>query len=85
MPCLRNGVVSLQVDFLVLHAFPKPFDEDIIDPAALAIHAHLDATALDQADELLAGERAALVGVEMRIKSFQQAVQMVVTQSNGIL
>ena len=54
----------MQVDFLVLHAFPKPFDEDIIDPAALAIHAHLDATVLDQADELRAGERAALVGVD---------------------
>ena len=54
----------MQVDFLVFHAFPEPFDKHVINPAAFAIHADLDAVALDQADELRAGELAALVGVE---------------------
>ena len=54
----------MQVDFLVFHAFPEPFNKDVIDPATFAIHADLDAVALDQVDERRAGKLAALVGIE---------------------
>jgi len=53
----------MQVDFLVFHAFPEPFNKDVIDPATFAIHADLDAVALDQIDELLTGKLTALVAV----------------------
>jgi len=62
--CLGNRVVSLQVDLLVFHAFPQPFDEHVVDPAAFAIHADPDTVALEQSDELRAGELAALIGIE---------------------
>jgi hypothetical protein len=32
----------MQVDLLILDAFPEPFDEHVVDPAALSIHALLD-------------------------------------------
>ncbi len=62
--CLGDRIVGVQVDLLVFHAFPEPLDQHVVDPAALAVHANLDAVPLDQADELRAGELAALVGVE---------------------
>ena len=45
IPCLSYRVVGMPVDCFVLDAFPESFDEDIIDPAALAIHADPDAVA----------------------------------------
>lgn len=43
LPCLGDGVVGMQVDLLVLDAFLEPFDEHVVDPATLPIHALLDA------------------------------------------
>ena len=34
----RNGFVAMQIHFFILHGFPQPFDEDVVAPAALAIH-----------------------------------------------
>src|SRR5450759_1474642 len=59
----RNGVVAMQVNFLILDALPQPFDEDVIAPAALAIHADLDAMLFEEADESGTGELAALVRI----------------------
>ena len=36
---VSNGVVGLQIDFLVFHAAPQPLDEYVVEPVALAIHA----------------------------------------------
>jgi hypothetical protein len=64
--CLRLGdrIVGPQIDFLVLHAFPQPLDEDVVAQATLAVHADLDAVFLEQPGEFQAGELAALVSVE---------------------
>ena len=64
LPRLGDRVVGMQVNLLVLHAFPQPLDKHIVHPSAFPVHADLDAVALDQVDEILAGELAALVGVE---------------------
>jgi len=53
----------MEVNFFVLDRLPKPLDEDVVPPAALAIHADLDAMLLEQADEGRTGELAALVRV----------------------
>jgi hypothetical protein len=37
-----HAVVGFEINLLVLDALPKPLDEDIIAPAAFAIHADLD-------------------------------------------
>jgi len=54
----------MQIDLLVLDALPEPFDEDVIAPAAFAVHADLNAVLSEQADEVTAGEWAALICIK---------------------
>ena len=61
---IADGVIGVQIDFLVLDRLPKPFDEDIVSPAALAVHADPDVAILEHLSKLGAGELAALVGIE---------------------
>ena len=58
-----NGVVAVQVNLFILDRFPEALHEDVVPPAALAIHADLDAVFLKQAGEGRTGKLAALVGV----------------------
>ena len=37
-----DAVVGVQVDLLVFHAAPQPFDKDVVPPRALAVHADRD-------------------------------------------
>ena len=67
-----NSVVSMQIDFFVFHRFPEAFDEHVIAPAALAIHADPDTVLFKRSDENRTGELAALVGVhDLRRTVFQ--------------
>ena len=34
-PCLRHALVGMQVDLLVFHAAPQPFDKHVVPPGAL--------------------------------------------------
>ena len=43
---LRAGFPSVQINAFILQRPPEPFDEDIVDAAALAVHRDLDAGAL---------------------------------------
>ncbi len=63
LPRCGNGFVAMQINLFILHGFPQPFDEDVVAPAALAIHADPDAVLLKHADESRAGELTALIGV----------------------
>ena len=64
VPGLGDAVVGVEVDFCVFEAAPEPFDERVVDPTAFAVHADLDARIFEHLREVLAGELAALVGVE---------------------
>ena len=57
-PCLQisNAVVGVQVDMLVLHRAPESFNEDVIHPSTLAVHADRNVVCLQDAGELLTGE-----------------------------
>src|SRR5438445_7962208 len=57
-------VISLEIDLLIFDALPEPFNEHVVTPASLAIHADLDTVFLEQSGELAAGELATLIGVE---------------------
>jgi hypothetical protein len=46
----------VEVDVLIFHALPQPFDKYIVDPAPLAIHADLDLLGFENLGEVLAGE-----------------------------
>jgi len=61
---LCNGVVGLEIDFLVFQAAPEPFNKHIIHPAALAVHADSNALVLEDIGKAFTGELAALVTVE---------------------
>ena len=61
---LSHTLVGFQIDFLVFQAAPHPFDKDIVDPSALAVHADSDIRILEDIDEGLAGELGALVRIE---------------------
>jgi hypothetical protein len=53
---ISNAVVGVQVDMLVLHRAPEPFNEDVVHPSAFAIHADRNVVCLQDAGELLAGD-----------------------------
>src|SRR3990172_150048 len=59
-----DGVVRVQVDLLVLEGAPEPLDEDVVAPAAPAVHADPDAVLEQEPGERRAGKLRALVGVE---------------------
>ena len=63
-PDVGDGVIAVQVDLLVLHGAPEAFDEDVVSPAALAVHADVDLPASEDVQELETRELAPLVGVE---------------------
>ena len=55
---LRHGVVSPEIDLLIFDGSPEPFDEDVIAPGALAVHADGDAGFEKNVCEGRAGELA---------------------------
>src|SRR6266851_4541613 len=61
---LADAVVGPQIDLLAFGRPPEPFDEDVVAPSSLAVHADGDAVGLQHAGERRAGELRALVGVE---------------------
>lgn len=61
---LRDTVVGVQIDLIVLDTAPEALDKDVVPPAALAVHTDLHAVILEQLREVGAGELAALVGVK---------------------
>ena len=62
--CVWYAVVGMQIDLLVLHRPPKPLDEHVVPPGALAVHADLDLVFGEHAGEGGAGKLRALVGVD---------------------
>src|SRR4051794_27202999 len=65
-PRLRfgNRSIGVQVYLFVFQAPPEPLHKDIIQTPALAVHADLDVALLQHANKVIAGELAALIGVE---------------------
>ena len=62
--CFADALVGMEIHLFILHTAPQPLDEDVVEPAALAVHADANAVGLQNAGELEAGELAALVGIE---------------------
>ena len=61
---IADAFVGMKINVVILHHPPQPFDEHIVDPAALAVHADADAIVLEDAGEFCTGELTPLVGVE---------------------
>lgn len=59
-----DALIRMQINVLVLDAAPWPFDEHVIDPTALAVHADLDGMVAQHLGEVGTGELTALVGIE---------------------
>src|SRR5258708_23443101 len=56
--------IGMQVNLLVFEDPAQPLDEEVVHAAPLAIHANGDLVPAQHAGEVVAGELAALVGVE---------------------
>ena len=65
-PLMRrvDGVIRVQIDLLIFDTFPESLHENVIPPAAFAMHADLNAVVFQESRELLAGELAPLIRVE---------------------
>ena len=61
---LDDGGVFKEVDVLIFHTAPQPFDEDVVHPAAFAIHADFDPQFLQAIDPLCRGELTTLIRIE---------------------
>ena len=59
-----HALVGAQVDLLVLQAPPQPFDEHVVEPAALDVHRDRHVVLLENAREGLRGELGSLIGIE---------------------
>ena len=59
-----DGLVGVQIHLLVFDAFPEAFHEYVVSPAPFPVHADLDAVMRQESREFLAGELAALIGIE---------------------
>src|SRR5215475_8545895 len=62
--CLGNRTIRLDEHFFVLQAAPQPFNEDVIEEPALAIHAHAYTMTFQLIEKRSTGELYALIGVE---------------------
>ena len=62
--CFGYGCVGLEIHLIVFDGAPQPFDEHVVPPTALAVHADVDRVGLQAVCEGLGGELRPLVGVE---------------------
>jgi len=62
--CLAAGLKGIEEHALIFQRSPQPFDEDVVHPAAAAIHRDADAGVLQRGGEGEAGGLRALIGVE---------------------
>ena len=59
-----DRLIGVQIDLLVFDALPESFHEHVVPPTPFPVHADLDAVVGQESRELLAGELAALIGIE---------------------
>ncbi len=57
-------VVAVEPNFFILQATPEPFDENIVHPAALTIHADQNIVFLQLVDPVLSGKLTPLIGAK---------------------
>lgn len=60
----RQGLVGVEIDFLVFDLSPEPFDEDRVPPCALAIHQDGDLCLLQLGSKVDGSELRSLFRVE---------------------
>ena len=62
--CLAARLEGIEEDALVFEGSPQPLDEDVVHPAATAVHGDANAGGLERVGKGEAGELAALIRVE---------------------
>jgi hypothetical protein len=58
------SAIGVKLDRLIFEAAPQPLDKDVVHASAFAVHADHDAMPLQGAGKVVAGELAALIGIE---------------------
>ena len=67
---IRDRLVSLDIDVVILERPPEPFNKDVINGPTSAVHADRDRGIVQNLDELRACELTALI----RVKDLRRAV-----------
>src|SRR5262245_65739866 len=62
---LRDALVGLEIDLLVLQCPPEPLNKHVVSPRPLSVHADRDVTRDQNVRKRIACELAALIGVEI--------------------
>ena len=85
LPSKLATVAFVAHDLFVFHGFPESFDEDVIAPAAFAIHADLDGVLFQYADESRTAELITLIRVnDLRPTIFQIWLDVTAVRSGRI-
>ncbi len=73
---LRDRPVLVEIDLLVFHGTPEPFNEDVVEDASSAVHADLNPAVLQAPGKVQAGKLAPLIGIEdLRLGVRQSPIQ----------
>ena len=64
LPGHRQAVVVVQIDLLIFHRSPQPFDKDVIKHATSSVHADPNPGDLQSSSKGLTGELHPLIAVE---------------------
>ena len=67
---IRDRLISLDINIVIFERPPEPFDKDVINGSASAVHADRDLGIFQDLDELGACELTALI----RVKDLRRAV-----------
>jgi hypothetical protein len=62
--CLGHAAVSFQVHFFIFEAAPEPFDKAVVAEPPASVHANCNAMISQHIEKVIAGELAALIGIE---------------------
>lgn len=63
---VTDGILGVEIEHLLLHALPQALDEDVVVPAAFAIHADLNSLGQQAPGERRMGKLRTLAGNEVR-------------------
>ena len=55
-PAIRDRLIGFGVDLLVFQGPPEPFNKDVVDHSALAVHDDLDIVGSENLDKIRAGK-----------------------------
>jgi hypothetical protein len=77
--CFRHRAIGFEIDVLILHAFPKPFDKNVVHPAAFPTHADRNIIRIKGIGKDFRSKLTALI----RVKDYRTAIVLAMASSRA--